>query len=119
MRTGGKEFHDSDELINVVTDALTRTENELRVRSAAHMSQFVIPFPGITQTDDGWQLNSDIEDGKVYEFAFDGNDSDAEILERASGLTFLGDCIEPFAEPRPCAVTGRMTTRRQHLARMY
>lgn len=119
MRTGGKEFHDSSELINVVSDALTRTENELRVRSAAHMSHFVIPFPGITQTDGGWQLNSDLEDGKVYEFAFDGNDSDAEILERASGLTFLGDCIEPFAEPRPCAVTGRMTTRRQHLARMY
>ena len=51
--------------------------------------------------------------------AFDGNDSDAEVLEKATGLAFLGDCSEPYDEARPCAVTGRMTTRRQHLARMY
>ena len=54
-----------------------------------------------------------LEDGKVYQLAFDGNDSDAEVLEKATGLTFLGDCIEPFSEPIPCAVTGRMTTKKQ------
>mgnify|MGYP001252951645 CR=1 FL=1 len=119
LRTGGKEFHEASELIGVVSDALTRIEGELRARAAVHMTKFVQPFPGIEKTDSGWILQGDIEDGRVYELAFDGNDSDAEILEKATGLAFLGDCIDEFAEPQPCAVTGRMTTRRQHLARMY
>jgi len=119
LRTGGKEFHDSSDLIDIVSNALTRIEEELRARATVHMSKFVQPFPGIEQVGADWVLKGTIEDGKVYEFAFDGNDSDAEVLERATGLTFLGDCIEPFNESRPCAVTGRMTTRRQHLARMY
>ena len=55
----------------------------------------------------------------VYELAFDGNDADAEVLEKATGLTLLGDCAQPYPEPIPCAVTGKLTTRRQHLARMY
>ena len=83
------------------------------------MQKCVCEVPGIRQTDIGWELVSELEDDKVYELAFDGSDSDAEVLERATGLTFLGDCVEVYSEPRPCAVSGRMTTRKQHLARMY
>ena len=54
-----------------------------------------------------------------YELAFDGSDSDAEILEKSTGLTLLGESDIPFPEPIPCAVTGKATTRRQHIARMY
>ena len=56
---------------------------------------------------------------QVYEIAFDGTDSDAEILEKSTGLTLLGEADEPFSNPVPCAITGKLTTRRQHIARMY
>lgn len=118
-RTGGKESHDSNDLIGVVSTSLKEIESELRSRAADHMENLVLDFPGIEQNETGWKLLQPLEDGKVYQLAFDGNDSDAEVLEKATGLTFLGDCIEPFSEPIPCAVTGRMTTKKQHLARMY
>ena len=51
--------------------------------------------------------------------AFDGNDADAEILEKTTGLALLGDSVEPYSSPMPCAITGKLTTRKQHLARMY
>ena len=62
---------------------------------------------------------TDLEDGIVYEVAFDGNDADAERLEKGTNLTLLGDDLEPYGDEVACIVTGRMTTRRQYLARMY
>ena len=119
LRTGGKEEHPLNGLQEVIVDCLGRIENELRARSTDHFSERIQPFPGISESESGWVLDGPIDDGIVYEMAFDGNDSDAEVLEKATGLAFLGDCSEPYIEARPCAVTGRMTTRRQHLARMY
>ena len=78
------------------------------------------PFPGFVNADDGTvSPKQPIEDGRVYELAFDGSDSDAEILEKSTGLTLLGESDTPFDEPVPCAVTGKPTTSRQHIARMY
>ena len=80
----------------------------------------VHPFPGLADADAGiLSTKHPIEDGCVYELAFDGSDSDAEILEKSTGLTLLGESDTPFDEPVPCAVTGKPTTRRQHIARMY
>jgi hypothetical protein len=59
------------------------------------------------------------DEGHIFEVAFCGNDADAEVLEKTSNLTLLGEALEQFSEPRPCIVTGEMTTIRQHLARMY
>ena len=81
--------------------------------------KLVQKFPGINQSESGWTLNSPIEDGIVYELAFDGNDADAEILEKTTGLALLGDSVESYSSPMPCAITGKLTTRKQHLARMY
>ena len=64
-------------------------------------------------------MKEPILDGVIYELAFDGSDSDAETLEKSTGLTLLGDADTPFPDPVPCAITGKSTTRRQHIARMY
>jgi hypothetical protein len=64
-------------------------------------------------------LDQEIIDGHIYEVAFDGTDSDAEVLEKSTGLTILGDAMTEFSESQTCIVSGKMTTRRQHLARMY
>ena len=64
-------------------------------------------------------FNTPVEEGQIYELAFDGSDADAERLERATGLGFLGDATEPYPEPRPCHATGAPTTRRVLLSRSY
>jgi hypothetical protein len=64
-------------------------------------------------------LDTDIQEGHIYEVAFDGTDADAEVLEKTTGLVILGDSITPFDNEQPCIISGKMTTRRQHLARMY
>ena len=83
------------------------------------MSNLIKKLPTMEIKDGVWRLMSPVEDGIVYELAFDGNDADAELLEKTTGLALLGDSIEPYSEPQPCVITGKMTTRKQHLARMY
>ena len=78
------------------------------------------PLPNFTKGNDGTlSISEPIEDGIVYELAFDGTDSDAEILEKSTGLTLLGEADKPYSEPVPCAISGKPTTSRQHVARMY
>tara|TARA_B100000902_G_scaffold33115_2_gene39659 strand:- start:2964 stop:4484 length:1521 start_codon:yes stop_codon:yes gene_type:complete len=119
LRTGGKEEFPISSLIESVSNALSSIESILRSKSQELMNSKITRFPGVSKESGDWQLLGEIEDGMVYELAFDGNDSDAEIIEKATGLAFLGDCIDPFESPQPCAITGRMTTRKQYLARMY
>ena len=119
LRTGGKIEVSLDGLSQTLTQHLDEISDTLLNRSLSNMSELVQEFPGITLSDSGWELNSPIEDGIVYELPFDGNDADAEILEKATGLALLGDCTEQYTNPMPCAITGKLTTRKQHLARMY
>ena len=64
-------------------------------------------------------FHEEIRDGIVYELPFEGNDDDAELLEKSSGLSLLGECEQPYEEPMSCIITGKMTTKKQYLARMY
>ena len=118
LRTGGKEEIPLAGLSTKVRDLLDSVSDELRRRSDSVFSALVSPFPeGNTNTDS--PLDAKITEGIVYEIAFDGNDSDAEKLEKKTGLTLLGECDIDFEEVRPCVVTGKLTTKRQHIARMY
>jgi prolyl-tRNA synthetase len=119
LRTGGKEEVSIVGISETIRNRLDTISDELRSRSSVHIESLIRPFPGVVPTGDKWELAGEIEDGVIYEIAFDGNDSDAEVLEKLTGLAILGDCDEPYSEPKPCVVTGRMTTRKQHLARMY
>jgi hypothetical protein len=51
--------------------------------------------------------------------AFDGNDAHAEVIEKLTGLTFLGDSTNEYPQERPCHMTGKMTKRRVILAKTY
>ena len=92
-----------------------RDAEELRTRAYAHVDDVVKPLPA--WGEDG--LESPVEEGRIYELAFNGSDADAERLERATGMGFLGDATEPYAEPRPCHATGEPTTRRVLMSRSY
>jgi len=118
LRTGGKVEIDLDEAPAEISKMLIEISDELRNRANSLVSDLVQEFP-IENLDSKDNLDSIIDDGIVYEIAFDGNDSDAEFLERKTGLTLLGECDDPFAEPRNCLVTHNPTTKKQYIARMY
>ena len=108
-RTGGKEPLSLDNIVNECKRVLGEISDELRRRSKLHTEDVVQPL-----TD----LNS-IDDGKIYELAFDGTDSHAEQIEKTTGLSFLGDATEPYDEELPCFMSGKPTRRRVLLAKTY
>lgn len=108
-RTGGKEPLPLDNIVNECNRLLAEIADELRTRAAAHTENVVIPLTDL----------ENVEDGKIYEMAFDGTDAHAETIERTTGLSFLGDSTDPYGEERPCFMSGKMTTRRVILAKTY
>ena len=118
-RTGKKYETPLSNIEESIINALDSVASELKIRANENFSNHVRPLPEIIKTDDGYEFESPLEDGIVYSFPFCGNDSDAEILEKLSGLTMLGECVEEYSEIRNCVITGTGTTKMQHLARMY
>ncbi len=108
-RTGGKEPLSMDDIIPECERVLDEIADELRRRSHLHTQDVVIPLVDLKA----------VEDGKIYELAFDGSDSHAEQIEKTTGLSFLGDATEPYEEERPCFMSGNMTKRRVLLAKTY
>ena len=108
-RTGGKEPLPLDSIAEECKRVLNEISDELRTRAKAHTENVVIPL-----TDLG-----NVDDGKIYEIAFDGTDAHAETIERTTGLSFLGDSTTPYSEEQPCLMSGKMTTRRVILAKTY
>ena len=119
LRTGGKEPLDINRIAELCEQKLNEISDELRRRSSVHMTDVVIPLPEFIQDGEDWSLNGEILDGKIYEMAFDGSDAHAEIIERQTGLTFLGDSTEDYNSEKPCHITGKMTKRRVILAKTY
>ena len=109
-RTGGKDPIPLDNLVDAVRIQLDVIHTELTQRSTNHANICVNRLESLDQ---------EIIEGQIYEVAFNGTDSDAEVLEKTTGLTILGDAMTEYTEPQPCIVSGTMTTRCQHLARMY
>ena len=109
-RTGGKQPIPLESIVESVRNQLDIVHSELSERIQTHENVCVNRLESLDQ---------EIIDGHIYEVAFDGTDSDAEVLEKSTGLTILGDAMTEFSESQTCIVSGKMTTRRQHLARMY
>ncbi|MAV95010.1 MAG: proline--tRNA ligase [Euryarchaeota archaeon] len=113
LRTGTKASHPLNLLEEIVLQSLEDVSTELRVRSSNLMESKMSVLQSLPLKP------SDLDQGTVYEVAFDGNDADAEKLEKSTNLTLLGDSFEPYESPRICIITGKETVRKQHLAKMY
>jgi prolyl-tRNA synthetase len=109
IRTGGKRPLPLANIVEECRKVLDEIADELRSRASAHSENVVVPMTSL----------DDVEDGKIYEMAFDGTDSHAETIERTTGLSFLGDATDSYEEERPCFMSGRPTTRRVLLAKTY
>ncbi len=118
LRTGSKSEISIDEAENYVLESLEELAEDLRQKAKSLVSDKVKPFP-FDNLDYYKPQESSIESGLVYEIAFEGNDSDAEFLEKKTGLTLLGECDDDFSEERKCIVTGESTFKRCFIARMY
>ncbi|MGB1459678.1 MAG: His/Gly/Thr/Pro-type tRNA ligase C-terminal domain-containing protein, partial [Candidatus Thalassarchaeaceae archaeon] len=118
MRTGGKSELNLVDAPQRIVEMLEELSDELRARASSMNSDLVRPFP-LERISEGQDLDSIVDDGIVYEIAFNGNDSDAEFLEKKLGLTLLGECDESFDKERKCIVTGKSTFNRCFIARMY
>ena len=108
-RTGGKEPLSMDNIVAECNRVLDEISDELRNRSKAHTENILIPLTDL----------ENVQDGKIYELAFDGTDAHAETIERTTGLSFLGDATEPYENERPCFMSGKPTTRKVILAKTY
>tara|TARA_B100000965_G_scaffold393461_1_gene404382 strand:- start:803 stop:2299 length:1497 start_codon:yes stop_codon:yes gene_type:complete len=109
-RTGGKQPIPLSDIESSVRSELAEIQATLVGLSEEHRNSIVRSVSNLNELEG---------ENAIFEVAFCGTDADAEILEKSSGLTLLGEALEPFGEARPCIVTGEMTTMRQHLARMY
>ena len=108
-----------DNIVDECYRVLDEISVELRARASQHMDDVVQPLPAFTELDGTWIMDEEVKDGHIYELAFNGSDAHAEAIERTTGLSFLGDATEPYAEERPCHMTGEPTTRRVLLAKSY
>ena len=108
-RTGGKEPLPLDKISEECKKVLDEISDELRNRAKSHTENIVIQLTDLNE----------VEDGKIYEIAFDGSDAHAETIERTTGLSFLGDSTEPYSQQKPCFMSGKLTKRRVILAKTY
>ncbi len=109
-RTGGKSPIPIENISAGVVEQLNIVSDDLATRTSEYVEGTVI------QLND---LSEEVVDGCIYEVAFEGSDADAETLEKATGLTILGNSLTPYDSERPCIVSGKMTNNRQYIARMY
>ena len=115
IRTGGKVDVPLSEVHAEIVNLLATVSDELRLRAEKRTAELIHSVPESVSS----LSELDVEDGFVYEIPFEGSDSDAENLEKSTGLTLLGECDDKFDEPRNCIVTGKSTINRQYIAKMY
>ena len=118
LRTGGKVEVDLAGVSIRIKELLSEISEELRSRANKVVSSLIKKFPE-ENLSSSISIIDTIEDGVVYEIAFEGSDSNAEFLEKKTGLTLLGVSDQEFPKKRPCIVTGKLTVNRCYIARMY
>ena len=89
------------------------------MQSSDYFNSRIKPLPKFKKEGSTLVFEQDIESGMVYEMAFDGNDAEAEMIEKSTDLSFLGDSTNPFDNEVPCCITGKKTNRRIFLAKTY
>ena len=91
----------------------------MKQQSSDHFNSRIKTLPAFMVDGTDLIFDQAIEKGMVYEMAFDGNDAEAEMIEKGTDLSFLGDSTEAYKKKVPCAITGKPTTRRVFLAKPY
>jgi len=118
-RTGGKVSYPANKLIESVKKELEEIGQKMFESSTANFSSRIKSLPTFTRNKNELIFDKAIEPDCVYEIAFDGNDAEAEMIEKSTNLSFLGDSIEPYKKDMRCVISGKTTKRRLFLSKMY
>ena len=118
-RTGGKKSYPLENLVDTVRSELKTISSEMNKQSSNYFNSRIKPLPNFKREGSTLVFDQDIEKGIVYEMAFNGNDAEAELIEKNTNLSFLGDSTTSFDSDVQCCITGKKTKRRVFLAKTY
>tara|TARA_B100000579_G_C22504785_1_gene698655 strand:- start:63 stop:725 length:663 start_codon:yes stop_codon:yes gene_type:complete len=118
-RLGDKNSSPLSNISESVTKKLDEIGSQMLANSQSHFNASVKELPNFNLEGNELIFDNPIDTSSVYEMAFDGSDAEAEMIERSTGLSFLGDSTTPYSKSLPCIITGKSTSRRIYLARTY
>ena len=118
-RTGGKTSHPIDDLIEAVENELAAVGEDMNKNSMEHFKSCIRDLPNFSVDGNKLVFDEQIQSGIVYEMAFDGNDAEAEMIEKSTDLSFLGNSTTSYSKSKPCVMTGQLTQNRVYLAKTY
>ena len=118
-RLGDKEIISLDNLEDKVIEIIEDFKQKLIINSKIKNEKAIIRLPSLEHSSGKWKLTDEISANKVYWAPFEGNDSDAEIVEKMTSLTFLGESLEELSNEMECCITGKLTKKKVFLAKTY
>ena len=118
-RAGNKSSYSIDDLLPSVKEELNLVNNYMKEKAKEHFNQHIKKMPNLKIHGSTILLEEELEEGYVYEMAFDGNDAEAEAIEKETGFSFLGVSTNAYSEERKCIISGRPTNNRVFLAKTY
>ena len=118
-RTGDKVSINLDELENEVETKLEVIHELMNANANNRLNEAILKLPELISQDGVWKLSKPLEEDKIYWTSFDGNDSDAETIEKLTGLSFLGDSLDKLPEEVECCISKKKTNRKVYLAKTY
>ena len=118
-RTGGKISIGLDNLEAEVVLLLDAIHEKMIENSNDRLLEAIKELPELVNENGKWVLSENLEEDKIYWTMFDGTDSDAETIEKLTGLSFLGDSIEDSINQSKCCITNKITDRKVFLAKTY
>ena len=118
-RTGEKSSCKLDDLVSSVRNELDLVNNHMKENAKSHFNGHIKKMPNLTINGSTITFEANLEDGYVYEMAFEGNDAEAEMIEKETGFSFLGESTSSYSKERECIVSGKLTNKRVFLAKTY
>ena len=118
-RTGEKTSQALDNIVETINNQLELIGDEMMSNSLEHFNSHIQKLPNFTVDGNKLIFDTPIQTDMVYEFAFAGNDAEAEMIEKSTDLSFLGDSTKLYDKEIPCVMTGTPTNRRIYLSKTY
>jgi len=118
-RFGEKSSYSIDKIIDTVRQELESMGDQMLKNSKEHFKNSIKKLPNFNSQGNLLEFEEPIDNSSVYEIAFDGTDAQSELLEKSTGLSFLGDSTTPYKEQRTCVISGKLTNRKVFLSKTY
>ena len=99
-RTGEKSSYKLEELVNSVKNELDLVNENMKETANTHFNKRIKQMPNIEVVGLKISLETNLEEGFVYEMPFEDNDAEAELIEKETGFSFLGESTTPYSKER-------------------